>query len=370
MKRIQKKQSAFFNLRVSLASALGVAGVFLALAQIGVFSAAAQSMIQGMTKGDIIAGSTDPDYSTIYEKGGAGPTQTPTGTACNYVFTTGSRTIVPGTTDIGNHCDDCTTNISLPFSVQLYDQSFTAANLSSNGNIQFVSNTNLFTNTCPVPTASFNFAIMPHWDDLRTDAVGTGCTGYPGGRCGIYTSTSGTPPNRIFNIQWRTVYFDDDGTARANFEVRLYENRDRFEIVYAEVAQGGSSATVGVQRDIGSLFTQFECNTADTITPGLQLVATAACETPTPTPTPTPEPITLTATGRKVGGINTVRLTWDGATSTNVDVYRDDVLIVTASNDGSYIDFTGDTGRARYTYKVCEAGTSTCSNDARVTFRE
>jgi hypothetical protein len=92
--------------------------------------------------------------------------------------------------------------------------------------------------------------------------------------------------------------------------------------------------------------------------------------TPTPPPTPTPEPITLSAAGRKVGGINTVRLTWRGATSANIDVYRDAVLIVTTANDGDYIDSTGDTGRARYQYRVCEAGTSTCSNMATVRFRQ
>jgi hypothetical protein len=94
------------------------------------------------------------------------------------------------------------------------------------------------------------------------------------------------------------------------------------------------------------------------------------CAQSGPTPTPTPGPITLSAVGRKVGGINTVRLTWSGATSANIDVYRNGVLIATTANDGSYTDSTGDTGRARYEYRVCEAGTSTCSNDARVTFRQ
>jgi hypothetical protein len=80
--------------------------------------------------------------------------------------------------------------------------------------------------------------------------------------------------------------------------------------------------------------------------------------------------ITLSAAGRKVGGINTVRLRWSGATSANIDVYRNGALIVTTVNDGFYTDSTDDTGRARYTYRVCEAGTMTCSNDARVTFRQ
>ena len=45
----------------------------------------------------------------------------------------GQERIVPGTTDIGNHCDDCTTVISLPFSLTLYDQTFTSSHRSSNG---------------------------------------------------------------------------------------------------------------------------------------------------------------------------------------------------------------------------------------------
>ena len=71
----------------------------------------------------------------------------------------------------------------------------------------------------------------------------------------------------------------------------------------------------------------------------------------------------------QVGGINTVRLTWSGATSTDIDVYRDGMLIVTTPNDGSYTDSTGDTGRARYTDQVCEAGTMNCSNEVTVLFR-
>ncbi|MDQ6693096.1 MAG: hypothetical protein M3014_01560, partial [Chloroflexota bacterium] len=59
------------------------------------------------------------------------PTRTATPTACppgqtyNVAATTG--TIVLGTTDTGNHCDECTNNITLPFPVSLYGQSFTTA---------------------------------------------------------------------------------------------------------------------------------------------------------------------------------------------------------------------------------------------------
>jgi hypothetical protein len=88
-----------------------------------------------------------------------------------------------------------------------------------------------------------------------------------------------------------------------------------------------------------------------------------------PTPTPTPGPITLSAQQRKVNGINTVRLTWSGATSNRVDIYRNNAPLARVRNTGTYTDSTGDTGRAQYTYQVCEAGTQTCSNIVRVRFQ-
>src|ERR1043166_9455542 len=55
-----------------------------------------------------------------------------------YTITPGTDTIVPGTTDTGNHCDDCDTLISLPFNFQLYDQTYNSVNVSSNGRLDFV----------------------------------------------------------------------------------------------------------------------------------------------------------------------------------------------------------------------------------------
>ncbi len=91
--------------------------------------------------------------------------------------------------------------------------------------------------------------------------------------------------------------------------------------------------------------------------------------TVTPTPTPTPGAITLSAHGRRVQGRHTVDLVWSGATSANIDIYRDGVVIATVPNNGSYKDFIGVRGgNARYTYKVCDAGTQNCSNEVTVRF--
>ena len=54
---------------------------------------------------------------------GGGGSPTPTATpSCTpgYTTATSTGTITAGGTDIGNHCDDCTTDITLPFPVSVY----------------------------------------------------------------------------------------------------------------------------------------------------------------------------------------------------------------------------------------------------------
>lgn len=75
--------------------------------------------------------------------------------------------------------------------------------------------------------------------------------------------------------------------------------------------------------------------------------------------------ISLTATGYKVRGIRYVDLAWTGASGT-VDIYRNNVKIATDS-DGTYTDNLGRVS-GTFTYRVCDTGTSTCSNDATVVF--
>src|SRR5262249_21557803 len=104
----------------------------------------------------------------------------------------------------------------------------------------------------------------------------------------------GLAPNRIFNIEWRAVYF---GSATSvNFEVRLYENQNRFDLVYGQIPGRGNTAVVGVQSLPFYTFTQFECNTGG-LASGLQLqFRPYACGEPTSTPSPI-SPATATNTG-------------------------------------------------------------------------
>jgi hypothetical protein len=63
-----------------------------------------------------------------------------------------------------------------------------------------------------------------------------------------------------------------------------------------------------------------------------------------------------------------VDLSWSGAASANIDIYRNVAFLRTVPNTGSYTDNTGNKGRATFTYKVCEAGTQNCSNLVTVSF--
>lgn len=197
-----------------------------------------------------------------------------------------NATIVPGTTDIGNHTDDGTTLVTLPFTFNFYGTDFNTANVSSNGSLQFLSDSVEPLNGC-LPASSLNYAMLPYWDDLRTDIL-TGTV-----PSGIFTSVEGTPGSRIFNIEWRAAYRSADDQM-VNFAIRLYENAGpgnlgRFDYVYGSAPFGGSSATIGAQKMNGAnnFFIEYACSQSGSVPPGLQVSFTLpTCATPTPACTP------------------------------------------------------------------------------------
>jgi hypothetical protein len=231
----------------------------------------------------------------------------------DYVITQSSGAqIVPGTIDIGNHCniDGCTTGINLPFPFTLYDRTFTSAYVDSGGTLGFLGNQGYDISEC-LPQSdpqNLNFGILAYWDYVETDGD---CIGGP---CGIYTSISGSSPNRIFNIEWRTrKYRSFQNYDPVNFEIRLYENSTNFEVIYGAVSNTGADATYGVQRDTGSRFTQYACHTAGSVTQGLKLIYTLpTCTGPQPTSTPAASPTpthTATAGAQTPTSVSTAQAT-------------------------------------------------------------
>ncbi|MSR65360.1 MAG: hypothetical protein EXS18_06225 [Verrucomicrobiae bacterium] len=194
-----------------------------------------------------------------YAGGATTNTFTLTAGTQDYIITQASgASIVPGNLDVIHNCDNCTATINLPFPYMLYGQSYSRVAVSSNGNLQFgnVSSIDLF-NQC-LPAADFGPTIFAHWEALFTGDIGEG----------IFTSTSGSAPNRVFNIEWRADYLFLFTTI--NFEVRLYEGQPRFDIIYGSVSDEGNNATVGVQNGDGTAFTEFACVSGGLIS-GLRL---------------------------------------------------------------------------------------------------
>jgi hypothetical protein len=89
---------------------------------------------------------------------------------------------------------------------------------------------------------------------------------------------------------------------------------------------------------------------------------------PPPVTLPGVSGIALKATTIFLSGKEVVSLTWIGASTNYVDVYRDGVLRRTTLNDGKAVSAPSRDGT--YTYRICEAGSTTrCSNQVSATVK-
>ena len=79
------------------------------------------------------------------------------------------------------------------------------------------------------------------------------------------------------------------------------------------------------------------------------------------------ERLTLSFLAYKVKGNKYADLTWSGANSNNVTVYRDGYQVATTANDEAFTHGPFSKGKP-VTYKICEAGTSKCSNTVSVSW--
>ena len=86
------------------------------------------------------------------------------------------------------------------------------------------------------------------------------------------------------------------------------------------------------------------------------------------TPSSSTSGASLSARGYKAKGLQKVDLSWSGLSAGQTDIYRNNVRVTTTSNSGKYTDNIGTRGGGSYSYTACDAGTSTCSNSAAVSF--
>src|SRR6185436_7843784 len=138
--------------------------------------------------------------------------------------------------------DDCTAPVAFPFPVRFYGVDYTSAVVSSNGNVQFEGSSTQYADQT-LPTRTMQTAVFPFWDDLLLTGPGDG----------VFTSTTGVAPSRVFNIEWRAHYYNGAGTA--NFEVRFLEGSRNLEVIYgAYDAYPLQTYETGVQWRRGELF--------------------------------------------------------------------------------------------------------------------
>ncbi len=223
-----------------------------------------------ITVGEGHRGGSHPAPTPSPSPTNSGPSPTPSpvpmkpikaGTQYTIGATTGA-TIIPGSHDTGNRCDECVTRINLPFRYKFYNKIVTAAYASANGQLDFMGpGDRSYDSSGGLPDRLASDAIFPYWGDLTTAGSGGG----------IFTSLSADPRTGkpIFNIEWRARYVDSGNPV--NFEIRLYASAPRFDLVYGRGDEGGSFATVGVQQGFGTSFTLYETYTPYSLAPRIAL---------------------------------------------------------------------------------------------------
>ena len=149
----------------------------------------------------------------------------------------------PGVDDTGNHCDDCTTPITLPFPVSVYGQVVHAGLVDSNGTLQFSGDNTTFTNTC-LPTASRWAHLLP-------------VLGRPADRhsaAPVRASSRRRPAQlrtRSFYIEWRAQLLRPGG-GRRNFEVDPQRERPGAETIYGHRTTADNGASTEGGQDPGT----------------------------------------------------------------------------------------------------------------------
>src|SRR5512143_3932172 len=122
----------------------------------------------------------------------------------SYTYTIFGGNVVTATNPIGLACQRCATSVQLPFPFTFYGQTYSAVTVVNQGNLQFASS-DLSDPSCPFPITVLGPAALPYWSWFVTywSGVPPGpCVQNYGMPCGVYTSTTGSAPDRVFNIQW------------------------------------------------------------------------------------------------------------------------------------------------------------------------
>ncbi|MEV0623453.1 S8 family serine peptidase [Nonomuraea sp. NPDC050404] len=170
-----------------------------------------------------------------------------------YSCTAGDKPWVEGTDPVALTGDSTTATFTLPFTFNLYGNSYTSGRIGINGGIVF-NGTSLSNSNVAIPaTATPNAALYALWDDLYVDADAS-----------VRTGVTGTAPHRTFVVEYRNVAFYTPRTARLSFEVLLGEDGSvgyRYKDIDPDVSkETGAEATIGLENHNGTVAFQYSLN--------------------------------------------------------------------------------------------------------------
>jgi len=170
--------------------------------------------------------------------------------------------------------------------------------------------------TNQAPTASFTFTTQ----ELKAS---------------FNASASSDPDGTIVSYAWT---FGDGSTGTGVIPTRTYASAGTYNVTLTVTDNGGLTASTSKNVTVST------------------------------TPTEPVGEFILSVVAYKVQGRKRADLTWSGATTTSVDVFRDGVKVATVANTGSWTHATTQTGGGSHTYQLVEVGGSLSSNAVTVSY--
>ncbi|MEU7871931.1 RHS repeat-associated core domain-containing protein [Dactylosporangium sp. NPDC049140] len=180
------------------------------------------------------------------------PENTWTGSVTGYTASTASAAFVPGTTVLALTDDDNVEQVTLPFPVTFYGQTYTTAWVDTNGIMSFENPSRSHPDDFgQLPNAADpNGSIYVFGQDIWIDTLGS-----------MRTATIGTAPNRTFIVEWNNFKHYADQTNRESAEIVLTEGSTTVRTNYTGIdnndAEKGGLALVGVENATGTAATQY-----------------------------------------------------------------------------------------------------------------
>jgi hypothetical protein len=135
--------------------------------------------------------------------------------------------------------------VTLPFDFPFYDRSFNSVVVSQYGYLAVGGSSATDSSNETIPhssTSSFSArAFIAPWWDLMTTSMVT-----------YKYAITGAAPNRVAIFEWKDIAPSSATTPRITYQALLYETTGRIRFAYGSVIPGSSSASVGIQSDLGN----------------------------------------------------------------------------------------------------------------------